>query len=199
MSVLAVPFRKKRGDQHTLPVPAVFQLSLAQKIILMPSGIFWNEWHILLPFGSPFFLGWLWILWLGYFFYIHVYSGVCGKLCLIICCLFVLVKTVYGFFKFFYLVVLSIFIWEFRKIQKVCCLLLPSSQGPISWLFFFFFFFFLLLFLTESEKSKDKVIMFGKLGSIMTVWLVQISVPNKDSLVIVFISINNGSYRKLNH
>ena len=56
------------------------------------------------------------------------------------------------------------------------------------------FFFFLLLFLTESEKSEDKVIMFGKLGSIMTLWLVQISVPNKDSLVIVFISISNGSY-----
>ena len=40
--------------------------------------------------------------------------------------------------------------------------------------------------------------MFGKLGSIMTLWLVQISVPNKDYLVIVFIFFSNGSYRKLN-
>ena len=116
MSVLAVPFRKKRGDQHTLPVPAVFQLSLAQKIILMPSGIFWNEWHILLPFGSPFFLGWLWILWLGYFFYIHVYSGVCGKLCLIICCLFVLVESQYT--------ISTVFLLEKKKTSRfsITCL-----------------------------------------------------------------------------
>ena len=42
---------RKRGDQHTLLVPAVFQVRQL-KIILLPSGIFWSEWHILLPFAS---------------------------------------------------------------------------------------------------------------------------------------------------
>lgn len=69
--------------------------------------------------------------------------------------------------------------------------------SPISWLIYLFIYFWLVLSVC-CEKSEHKVILFGKLDSIMTFFDYCKSLCLTKILVMVLIFFINGNYRKLN-